>query len=53
MLLAYKWTAAAWEEIDSRVIGLCAYEEWEKGRGAGEEGGMFVLEWVSALRGGG
>ena len=53
VLLAYKWTKATWEEIDSRVIGLCAYEEWEKGDGTGDEEGMFVVEWVSALRGGG
>ena len=53
VLLAYKWTAAAWDEIDSGVIGVCAYEEWEGGgQGQGEEGGMYVIEWVSALRGG-
>ena len=52
VLLAYKWTKATWEEIDSRVIGLCAYEEWEKGDGTGDEEGMFVVEWGSALRGG-
>ena len=53
VLLAYKWTAATWDEIDSGVVGLCAYEEWEKGQGPGEAGGMYVIEWVSALRGGG
>ena len=52
-MLAYKWTAATWDEIDSGVVGLCAYEEWEKGQGPGEAGGMYVVEWVSALRGGG
>ena len=51
--MPYKWTAAAWAEIDSRVIGICAYEERGQGQGLGEEGGMYIVEWASALRRGG
>ena len=43
VLLPYKWTAAAWAEIDSRVIGVCAYEERGQGQGLGEEGGMYTV----------
>ena len=53
MLLPYEWTAAAWAEIDSRVIGVCAYEERGGNRGMGEEGGTFIIEIASALRRGG
>ena len=53
MLLPYEWTAATWEEIDSRVVGVCAYEEWEQGQGPGEGGGTYVVELATALRKGG
>ena len=53
MLLPYRWTAAAWEEIDSKVVGVCAYEERGPRQGLGEEGGTYIVELASALRGGG
>ena len=51
--MPYKWTAAAWAEIESRVIGVCACEERGRGQGLGAEGGTYIVEWASALRGGG
>ena len=51
--MPYDWSAATWEEIDSKVVGVCAYEEWRGGPGPGEEGGVFVVELASALRRGG
>ena len=53
VLLPYEWTAAAWAEIDSRVIGVCAYEERGGNQGMGEEGGTFIIELISAMRRGG
>jgi hypothetical protein len=53
VLLPYKWTAATWEEIDSKVVGVCAYEERGQDQGLGEDGGTYVVELVSALRKGG
>lgn len=53
VLLPYKWSAAAWAEIESRVVGICAYEERGRAQGMGEEGGTYIVEWVSALRRGG
>ena len=53
VLLPYDWSAATWEEIDSKVVGVCAYEEWRGGPGPGEDGGVFVVELASALRRGG
>ena len=53
VLIPYKWEAAAWAEIESRVVGMCAYEERGPGQGLGEEGGIYVVEWASALRRGG
>ena len=53
VLIPYRWKAAAWEEIESRVVGVCAYEERGPGQGLGEEGGTYVVEWASALRRGG
>ena len=53
VLLPYDWSAATWEEIDSKVVGVCAYEERACGQGLGEEGGTYVIELASALRRGG
>ena len=53
MLLPYKWSAAAWAEIESRVVGVCAYEERGGEQGMGKEGGTYIVEWVSTLRRGG
>ena len=53
VLLPYDWTAAAWAEIDSRVIGMCAYEERGAHQGMGEDGGTYIIEIASALRRGG
>ena len=53
VLLPYKWTAATWEEIDSKVVGVCAYEERGQDQGLGEDGGTYIVELVSALREGG
>ena len=53
VLLPYEWSAAAWEEIDSKVVGVCAYEERGEGQGLGEGGGIFVVELATALRKGG
>ena len=53
VLLPYGWTAAAWAEIESRVVGVCAYEERGGGQGLGQQGGTYMLELVSALRRGG
>ena len=53
VLLPYKWTPATWAEIDSRVIGMCAYEERGGGQGMGKEGGIYIIELASALRRGG
>ena len=46
VLLPYKWTAAAWAEIESRVVGVCAYEERGPGQGMGAEGGTYIVEWA-------
>ena len=53
MLIPYRWKAAVWEEIESKVVGVCAYEERGPGQGLGPEGGTYVVEWASALRRGG
>ena len=53
VLLPYDWTAAAWAEIDSRVIGVCAYEERGGNQGMGMEGGTYIIEIASAMRRGG
>ena len=42
VLLAYGWSRAAWAEIDSGVIGMCAWEERGAGSGLGEEGGQYI-----------
>ena len=42
VLLAYGWTRSAWEEIDSRVVGMCAWEERGIGGEMGEDGGQYV-----------
>ena len=47
VLLLYKWTAATWEEIDSKVVGVCAYEERGQDQGLGEDGGTYIVELVS------
>ena len=53
VLIPYKWTPATWEEIDSKVIGVCAYEERGQNQGLGEEGGTYIKELASAIRAGG
>ena len=53
VLIPYDWSAATWEEIDSKVVGVCAYEERACGQGLGDEGGTYVIELASALRRGG
>ena len=42
VLLPYKWSAAAWAEIESRVVGVCAYEERGREQGMGKEGGTYT-----------
>ena len=51
VLLAYGWSRAAWAEIDSGVIGMCAWEERGPGSGLGEEGGQCIEEIISARPG--
>ena len=51
VLLAYGWTAATWEEIDSGIVGLLAWEERKEGEGPGEERGQYVEELATARRG--
>jgi len=51
VLLAYGWSRAAWAEIDSGVIGMCAWEERGPGSGLGEEGGQYIEEIISARPG--
>ena len=53
VLIPYKWTPATWEEIDSKVVGVCAYEERGQNQGLGEEGGTYIVELASAIRAGG
>ena len=53
VLLAYGWSRAAWAEIDSGVIGMCAWEERGPGSGLGEAGGQYIEEIISARPGGG
>ena len=42
VLIPYKWEAAAWAEIESRVVGMCAYEERGPGQGLGWGGGWHI-----------
>ena len=53
VLIPYGWTAAAWAEIESRVVGLCAFEERAGGQGLGQHGGTYILELVSTMERGG
>ena len=29
VLINYKWPTAAWDEIESRIVGLCAWEGYD------------------------
>ena len=49
--MAYGWTAAAWAEIDSGVVGMLAWEDREAGDGMGEGGGQYIEEVATAWRG--
>ena len=51
VLLAYGWTPAAWKEIDSRVVGMLAWERRGPGEGLGQGGGQHVEEVAVARRG--
>ena len=53
VLINYKWPTAAWDEIESRIVGLCAWEGYDGGQGLGTEGGAFVDQLLVALRRGG
>ena len=53
MLINYKWPTTAWDEIESRIVGLCAWEGYDGGQGLGTEGGAFVDQLLVALRRGG
>ena len=53
VLLPYGWTASAWKEIESGVVGMCAYEERGESQGLGREGGTYVIELVASMRRGG
>ena len=49
--MPYKWTAQAWAEIESGIVGLCAYECHEPGGDMGEAGGHYLTELLSAYEG--
>ena len=53
VLINYKWTNTRWDEIESRVVGLCAWEARAGEQGLGPEGGAYVEQLVVALRRGG
>ena len=53
VLINYKWPTTAWDEIESGIVGLCAWEAYDAGQGLGTEGGAFVEQLVVALRRGG
>ena len=53
VLINYKWPTTAWDEIESGIVGLCAWEAYDGGQGLGTEGGAFVEQLVVALRRGG
>ena len=42
VLLAYGWRPAAWAEIDSKVVGVCAWEERGPDSGPGTAGGQYI-----------
>ena len=51
VILAYGWSAAAWAEIDSGVVGMCAWEERAPEGGLGVTGGQYIEEIVTARPG--
>ena len=53
VLINYKWTNTRWDEIESRIVGLCAWEARAGEQGLGPEGGAYVEQLVVALRRGG
>ena len=53
VLINYKWPTTAWDEIESRIVGLCAWEGYDGGQGLSTEGRAFVDQLLVALRRGG
>ena len=53
VLINYNWTNTRWDEIESRIVGLCAWEARAGEQGLGPEGGAYVEQLVVALRRGG
>ena len=51
ILLAYGWSPAAWAEIDSKVVGICAWEERGPNCGLGAAGGQYIEEIITARPG--
>ena len=51
VLLAYGWRPAAWAEIDSKVVGICAWEERGPDSGLGTAGGQYIEEIITARPG--
>ena len=51
ILLAYGWSPAAWAEIDSKVVGICAWEERGPNSGLGAAGGQYIEEIITARPG--
>ena len=51
VLLPYGWTGAAWAEIESGVVGLCAYESHGPGGAMGAAGGQYITELLSVYEG--
>ena len=51
VLLAYGWSPAAWAEIDSGVVGICAWEERGPYGGLGAAGGQYIEEIITARPG--
>ena len=51
VLLAYGWSPAAWAEIDSGVVGICAWEERGPYGGLGTAGGQYIEEIITARPG--
>ena len=51
VLLAYGWRPAAWAEIDSKVVGVCAWEERGPDSGLGTAGGQYIEEIITARSG--
>ena len=52
-VVAFYEPTTAWDEIESRIVGLCAWDGYDGGQGLGTEGGAFIDQLLVALRRGG